>query len=109
MSLSGGQKQRIAISRAVLKDAPILILDDSTSALDLKTEANLYAALNREAPEATRIIVAQRVASVRKADRIAILEGGTVIACAPHEELLKTCGVYQEIYRSQLKGSEKVG
>ena len=109
MSLSGGQKQRIAISRAVLKTAPILILDDSTSALDLKTEADLYAALNREAPGTTKIIVAQRVASVRKADRIAILEGGTIIACAPHEELMKTCGVYQEIYRSQLKGSEKVG
>nr|MDE7261766.1 ABC transporter ATP-binding protein/permease [Oscillospiraceae bacterium] len=107
MSLSGGQKQRIAISRAVLKNAEILILDDSTSALDLKTEADLYAALNRESPDATKIIIAQRVASVRGADRIAILEGGTIIACAPHEELLQTCGVYRDIYNSQLKGSEQ--
>ncbi|MCD8160602.1 MAG: ABC transporter ATP-binding protein/permease [Clostridiales bacterium] len=109
MSLSGGQKQRIAISRAVLKGAEILIFDDSTSALDLKTEADLYAALRRDAPNVTKIIIAQRVASVKGANRIAILEGGTVIACAPHEELLRTCPVYQDIYNSQLKGSEQHG
>lgn len=107
MSLSGGQKQRIAISRAVLKNAEILILDDSTSALDLKTEADLYAALKECSPDATKIIIAQRVASVRNADRIAILEGDTIVACAPHEELLRTCGVYRDIYQSQLKGSEQ--
>ncbi|MCC8063961.1 MAG: ABC transporter ATP-binding protein/permease [Clostridiales bacterium] len=109
MSLSGGQKQRIAISRAVLKGAEILIFDDSTSALDLKTEADLYAALRRDAPNVTKIIIAQRVASVKGANRIAILEGGTIIACAPHEELLRTCPVYQDIYNSQLKGSEQHG
>lgn len=107
MSLSGGQKQRVAISRAVLKKADILILDDSTSALDLKTEAKLYAALGREAPGVTKIIIAQRVASVRGADRIAILEGGSIIACAPHGELLRTCQVYRDIYNSQMKGSEQ--
>lgn len=106
MSLSGGQRQRIAISRAVLKRAGILIMDDSTSALDLKTEADLYKALQKEAPGMTKIIVAQRVASVMGADRIAILDGGTIIACAPHEELLRTCQIYRDIYDSQLKGSE---
>lgn len=106
-SLSGGQKQRIAVSRAVLKKAGVLILDDATSALDLKTEAALYQGLNEKAPGVTKIIIAQRVASVRRADRIAVLEGGTIIACAPHEELLRTCGVYQDIYNSQLKGSER--
>lgn len=109
MSLSGGQKQRIAISRAVLKGADILIFDDSTSALDLKTEADLYAALRRDAPNVTKIIIAQRVASVKGASRIAILDGGTIVACAPHEELLRTCPVYQDIYNSQLKGSEQYG
>ena len=107
MSLSGGQKQRVAISRAVLKKGNILILDDATSALDLKTEAKLYAALSQEAPDVTKIIIAQRVASVRNADRIAILEGGTIIACAPHDELLRTCQVYRDIYNSQMKGSEQ--
>lgn len=107
MSLSGGQKQRVAISRAVLKKADILILDDSTSALDLKTEADLYAALNRSTPGVTKIVIAQRVASVRNADRIAILEGGTIVACAPHDELLRTCQVYRDIYNSQMKGSEQ--
>lgn len=106
MSLSGGQKQRVAISRAVLKGADILILDDSTSALDLKTEADLYTAMRTAAPGVTKIVVAQRVASVKGADRIAILEGGTIIACAPHEELLRTCAVYRDIYNSQMKGSE---
>jgi ATP-binding cassette subfamily B protein len=109
MSLSGGQKQRIAISRAVLKPADILIFDDATSALDLKTEANLYQALRQRAPGVTKIIIAQRVASVRGANRIAILESGTIIACAPHEELLRTCPEYQDIYYSQLKGSEHCG
>lgn len=107
MSLSGGQKQRVAISRAVLKEADILILDDATSALDLKTEADFYAALRERAPGMTKIVIAQRVASVKGADRIAILEGGTIIACAPHEELLRTCEVYRDIYNSQMKGAEQ--
>ena len=107
MSLSGGQKQRVAISRAVLKEADILILDDATSALDLKTEADFYAALREQSPGMTKIVIAQRVASVKGADRIAILEGGTIIACAPHEELLRTCEVYRDIYNSQMKGAEQ--
>ena len=102
MSLSGGQKQRISIARAVLKPAEIFIFDDSTSALDLKTEADLYQALKKSHPDSTKIIIAQRIASVRTADRIVVLENGGISACGTHEELLKSCRVYQDIYHSQI-------
>ena len=102
MSLSGGQKQRISIARAVLKSAEILIFDDATSALDLKTEANLYAALKGSNPQSTKIMIAQRIASVRRADRIVVLENGRIAACGSHEELLKSCAAYQDIYHSQI-------
>jgi len=102
MSLSGGQKQRLSIARAVLKQAEILILDDATSALDLKTEADLYRALEEEHQDMTKIIVAQRIASVRRAARIVVLENGRLAAVGTHEELLADCKVYQDIYHSQL-------
>lgn len=102
MSLSGGQRQRLSIARAVLKSAEILIFDDATSALDLKTEAALYEALNQTHPDQTRIIVAQRIASVRRADRIVILEKGRISACGTHQQLLETSDVYRDIYRSQM-------
>lgn len=102
MSLSGGQKQRIAIARAVLKPAEIFIFDDSTSALDLKTEADLYQALGKSHPDSAKIIIAQRIASVRSADRIVVLENGSISACGTHEELLQSCRIYQDIYRSQI-------
>lgn len=101
-SLSGGQKQRVSIARAVVKQSEILIFDDATSALDLKTEANLYAALKQARPDCTKIIVAQRIASVRQADRIVLLENGSVAACGSHEELLRDCPVYRNIYDSQM-------
>lgn len=101
-SLSGGQKQRISIARAVLKEAEILIFDDSTSALDLKTEADLYAALHGARPECTKILIAQRIASVRRADRIVVLNKGSIEACGTHEELLESCSTYQDIYYSQV-------
>lgn len=102
MSLSGGQKQRLSIARAVLKPAEILIFDDSTSALDLRTEADLYEALQKAHPQSTKIIIAQRIASVRRANRIIVLENGRIAACGSHEELMNSCGVYQDIYHSQI-------
>ena len=101
-SLSGGQKQRISIARAVIKDAEILIFDDSTSALDLKTEADLYAALREANPNRTKIIIAQRIASVRQADRIVVLENGSITSCGTHEELMECCKTYRDIYDSQM-------
>ncbi|MCH5344529.1 MAG: ABC transporter ATP-binding protein [Acetatifactor sp.] len=102
-SLSGGQKQRVAISRAVLKDAEILIFDDTTSALDLKTEAKLYQALQQEYAGVTKIIIAQRIASVKDADRIAVIENGQLAACGSHEELMEKSEIYRDIYDSQLR------
>ncbi|MGN0659792.1 MAG: ABC transporter ATP-binding protein, partial [Emergencia sp.] len=102
MSLSGGQRQRISIARAVAKHAEILIFDDSTSALDLKTEAELYGALKEADPDSTKIIVAQRIASVRQADRIVVLEEGRIADCGTHEELMERCRTYRDIYDSQM-------
>ncbi len=103
MSLSGGQKQRISIARAALKSAEIIVFDDSTSALDLKTEADLYEALQQSHPKSTKVIVAQRIASVRRADRIVVMDNGGIAAIGTHEELRRTCGIYQDICRSQIE------
>ena len=102
-SLSGGQKQRMSIARALCRKPEILILDDATSALDLATEARLRAALGEKLKDTTVILIAQRIASVREADRIAVIENGTIKACAPHDELMKNCDTYREIYASQME------
>ncbi len=105
-SLSGGQKQRISIARNLLKEHEILIFDDATNALDLKTEAMLYEALEKAYPEKTKIIVAQRIATVLRADRIAVLDGGRMIALGHHKELMDSCTLYREIYASQQREGE---
>ena len=102
-SLSGGQKQRISIARALARKPEILILDDATSALDLATEARLREALHEKLRGSTVILIAQRIASVRDADRIAVIENGTIKACAPHDELMQSCDTYREIYASQME------
>lgn len=107
-SLSGGQKQRIAIARAVLKEQEILIFDDATSALDLKTEANFYAALKEDCPHVTKLIIAQRIASIRDADQILVLDNGSISAMGTHEELLEVSDIYRDIYHSQLKEGSSI-
>lgn len=102
-SLSGGQRQRLSIARAIVKKPEILIFDDSTSALDLVTEAKLYKAMRDNIANTTKIVVAQRIATAKNADKIVVLDGGTIIAYDTHENLLANCEIYQDIYNSQLK------
>jgi ATP-binding cassette subfamily B protein len=102
-SLSGGQKQRMSIARALCRRPQILILDDATSALDLATEAKLRTALREELADTTVILIAQRIASVRDADRIAVIEDGTIRHCAPHDVLMRESEVYRDIYASQME------
>lgn len=107
-SLSGGQKQRMAIARAIIKKPEILIFDDSTSALDLSTEAKLHKALRENLSGVTVIMIAQRIASVMRADKIAVLENGSICAFGTHKELMETSDVYRDIYYSQMKQGEEV-
>ena len=108
-NVSGGQRQRLCIARALLKKPKILILDDSTSAVDTKTDRMIRKAFLEEIPDTTKIIIAQRVSSVEDADKIIVLDKGMINAVGTHEELLKTNKIYQEVYYSQQKGSEENG
>ena len=101
-NVSGGQRQRLAIARAIVRQPQILVFDDSFSALDLTTDARLRQALWRELPHVTKIVVAQRVSSITDANRIVVLEGGTMVGVGTHEELLETSTTYREIVESQL-------
>ena len=103
-NVSGGQKQRLCIARALLKKPKILILDDSTSAVDTATDAKIRAAFAREIPGTTKIIIAQRISSVEHADRILVLDNGRIDGFDTHENLVKSNAIYQEIYESQVKG-----
>ena len=104
-NVSGGQKQRLCIARALLRKPKVLILDDSTSAVDTKTDALIRKAFAEEIPGTTKIIIAQRISSVEHADKILVLDGGKIIACGKHEELIKTSDIYREIYEAQTKKS----
>ena len=108
-NVSGGQKQRLCIARALLRKPKVLILDDSTSAVDTKTDALIRHAFAEEIPDTTKIIIAQRVASVEHADKILILDGGNIIACGNHETLMQSSEIYREIYEAQTKGKTKQG
>ena len=108
-NVSGGQKQRLCIARALLKKPKILILDDSTSAVDTRTDALIRQAFRQEIPGTTKIIIAQRVASVQDADQIIVLEGGRVADVGSHEELMEKSDIYREVYESQQKGGDENG
>lgn len=103
-NVSGGQKQRLCIARALLKKPKVLILDDSTSAVDTKTDAIIQHSFRTYIPDTTKIIISQRISSVQNADKIILMEDGHIAAEGTHEELLKTCPVYGEIFRQQQKG-----
>ena len=105
-NVSGGQKQRLCIARALLKKPKVLILDDSTSAVDTRTDAQIQQALSTYIPDTTKIIIAQRISSVQNADRIIVLDDGRIDAVGCHDELLRTCEIYREVYESQQKGGE---
>lgn len=106
-NLSGGQKQRVSIARGIIKNPEFLIFDDSTSALDLATEARLHKALKENLKDVTTIIIAQRVASAKNANRIAVIDNGSLVAFDTHDELIKNCAIYQDIYNSQLKRGDE--
>ena len=103
-NVSGGQKQRLCIARALMKKPKVLILDDSTSAVDTKTDASIQKSFAEFIPDTTKIIIAQRVSSVQHADRIVVMDDGKIAACGKHDELLKTCDIYRDVYESQKKG-----
>ena len=105
-NVSGGQKQRLCIARALLKKPRILILDDSTSAVDTKTDSLIRKAFAEEIPDTTKLIIAQRISSVQDADRILVLDQGAVVGFGTHEELLKDNDIYRDIYELQQKGAD---
>ena len=106
-NVSGGQKQRLCIARALLKQPKILILDDSTSAVDTKTDAFIRAGFKSYIPETTKIIIAQRISSVQDADLILVMENGKISDKGTHEELLKTSQIYREVYEQQTNGGDQ--
>lgn len=104
--MSGGQKQRLCIARALLKKPKILILDDSTSAVDTKTDALIRKGFREFIPETTKLIIAQRISSVQDADMILILDNGSIAAVGNHQQLMQTSDIYREIYEQQTNGGD---
>ena len=105
-NVSGGQRQRLCIARALLKDPKILILDDSTSAVDTRTDALLRAALRETLPDTTKIIIAQRISSVQDADMIVVMDNGRINDCGSHDELMARCEIYREVAETQQKAGD---
>ena len=106
-NVSGGQKQRLCIARALLKNPKILIMDDSTSAVDTKTDYMLRATMADSIPDTTKLIIAQRISSVQECDRIIVIDNGEINGVGTHNELLETNAIYREVYESQVKGEDK--
>jgi ATP-binding cassette subfamily B protein len=106
-NVSGGQKQRLCIARALLKKPKILILDDSTSAVDTKTDSLIRKAFAEEIPDTTKLIIAQRISSVQDADRIIVMDQGQIVGFGTHDELMKNNDIYRDIYELQQKGAGK--
>ena len=106
-NVSGGQKQRLCIARALLKKPKVLILDDSTSAVDTRTDSLIRKGFKEYIPETTKIIIAQRISSVQEADRIIVMDGGRIVDTGTHDELMKSCEIYQEVYESQNKAGDQ--
>ena len=106
-NFSGGQRQRLCIARALVKSPKILILDDSTSAVDTKTDAKIRKAFREDIPDITKIIIAQRISSVMDADKIIVMEDGKIDGIGTHDELLKTNEIYKSVYETQMKGADK--
>jgi ATP-binding cassette subfamily B protein len=109
VNVSGGQKQRLCIARAILKQPKVLILDDSTSAVDTATDAKIRSAFANELKDTTKLIIAQRVTSVMDADLILVMDDGEIVGQGRHEELMETCAIYREVYESQQEGVEDNG
>ena len=107
VNVSGGQKQRLCIARAMLKKPAVIIFDDSTSAVDTKTDALIRESLRKYAPDTTKIIIAQRIASVQDADKILVMDEGRIVGQGTHEQLLKGNAIYREVYESQMKGGDE--
>ncbi|MFR2885482.1 MAG: ATP-binding cassette domain-containing protein, partial [Merdibacter sp.] len=105
-NVSGGQKQRLCIARALLKKPKILILDDSTSAVDTRTEALIRKAFREDIPNTTKLIISQRISSIEDADRIIVMNDGKICGIGTHDELLKSNAIYQEVYETQKKGAD---
>jgi len=106
-SLSGGERQRLAIARAILRDAPVLIFDEATSQIDADSEFKIHQAIDEFLPGRTAIIIAHRFSTIKKADKIVVMDRSKIVACGSHQELIEASPLYQSLYQTQLKGLQQ--